>query len=247
MKIIIFSGAGISAPSGIKTFRDSDGTWENHDIMEVCNYHTWKQNFNKVHSFYNDRREQLKDAQPNEAHNFIKELQDKYGNNLINITQNVDDLFERAGVKDTVHVHGNLTEIQCTSCDHVWGIGYNKINHKQNTMGTTKCPECDSNKIKPNIVFFGESAPAYHFAKRHLNSITSEDILIIIGTNGQVFPIDGYLEFIKANYSPTVILNNMEHSPYISSKFCDFEIYKSCVESIEQINDIIIRKENNEL
>ena len=106
--LIIFSGAGISAESGINTFRDTNGLWENHSIKEVCSENTWKHNFEAVHTFYNQRRVQLSEVQPNNAHKVVATLKKQYGDDCYVITQNVDDLFERAGCEDVLHVHGEL-------------------------------------------------------------------------------------------------------------------------------------------
>ena len=115
-KLIIFSGAGISAESGINTFRDTNGLWEKYSIEEICTENTWKQNFDAVHVFYNQRRIQLQKVKPNRAHEVVSMLKKMYGDNCYVITQNVDDLFERAGCEDVLHVHGELTKMECTAC-----------------------------------------------------------------------------------------------------------------------------------
>ena len=202
-KIIIFSGAGLSAESGISTFRDSNGLWENHKIEEICNESTWKKNFEKVHDFYNQRRTQLANVQPNEAHKTIKRLYDKFGDDLIIATQNVDDLLERAGIPadKIIHLHGELTKMHCTACGHKWEIGYAKFNHL-----TDRCPDCDSRKgVKPFIVFFGGSAPMYTHLYRALEYLEHPDSkLIVIGTNANVVPID---EFTSHIHKSKKILN----------------------------------------
>ena len=121
-KLIIFSGAGISAESGINTFRDTNGLWENHSIKEICSEYTWKQNFEAVHSFYNQRRVQLSEVQPNNAHKVVATLKKQYGEDCYVITQNVDDLFERVGCKDVLHVHGELGKMECTACGIYLGV-----------------------------------------------------------------------------------------------------------------------------
>lgn len=242
-KIIIFSGAGVSQPSGISTFRDSNGLWENHKIEEICNIGTWVNNYAKVHDFYNQRRNQLEVVRPNLAHNTIAKWQKKYGKDrVINITQNVDDLFEKAGVEDTIHVHGKLDEITCQDCKTIFKMNYkNFIIDNPNAKGT-KCPNCSSNLCKPNIIFFGEMAPEYGPAKRYLNAISSHDIVLIVGTMGNVFPIEVYMRFVKhSNHqNPTWILNNMERSSMIpESYFGDNIFYESCETAIEKVDEII--------
>jgi len=123
-KIIILSGAGISAPSGIQTFRDSDGLWENHAIEDVCHINSWVKNYDLVHKFYNQRRLQLANIKPNKIHHTIAMWQNKYGvDRVINMTQNVDNLFEKANTPKTLHLHGFLTQVKCNSCGLVKDIG----------------------------------------------------------------------------------------------------------------------------
>lgn len=238
-KIYIFSGAGISAPSGISTFRGNDGLWNNHKIDEICNEFTWRKNYNKVHNFYNDLRTSIEDKLPNKAHLKIKEWQDKYGKeNVINITQNIDDLFERANVENSIHLHGELTKMECLTCGNIFDIGYTNF-----VIGEHSCPVCDKNYIKPFVVFFNSTdVPNYYVAKRHLNSIETGDVFLIIGTMGNVFPIELYLRYIKHSnrQRPLFILNNIEKSSYLpESYFGDNIFYESCTEAIDKIDKII--------
>lgn len=152
--IMILSGAGLSAPSGLKTFRDNDGLWEEYDVMEVCSATGFRKNPKKVLDFYDARRAQLQNVKPNHAHEKIAQLKEKWGKNLFVITQNVDDLLERAGCKDVVHLHGFLPELRCLKCEEIFNIGYEKITDKQ-------CPKCKSKDLRHNIVMFEEQAPAY--------------------------------------------------------------------------------------
>lgn len=236
-KIYIFSGAGISAPSGISTFRDKDGLWDNHKIEEICDIRTWLNNYDKVHKFYNERRTSLKNVEPNKVHYKIAEWQKKYGKeNVINITQNIDDLFERANVENTIHVHGELVKMECKTCNHIYEIGYEEFKND------SSCPECHKNYVKPFVVFFYENAPEYHWAKRLLNSIETGDVLLVIGTMGNVFPIEMYMKYIKHSnrQRPLFILNNMERSTFIpESYFGDNIFYESCVDSIDKIDLLI--------
>jgi len=127
-KIVIFSGAGLDAPSGIRTFRDANGLWNEHKIEDVCSESSWKKNFNLVHSFYNQRRTDLKNVEPNHAHKVIKRITDKYGKDtVLNVTMNVSDLQERVDL-ECLHVHGELTKMQCEACGNNWDIGYNEFN-----------------------------------------------------------------------------------------------------------------------
>lgn len=230
-KIIFFSGAGISQPSGIQTFRDSDGLWENHDIKEICNEMNWKKNFDIVHQFYNNRRKELEKAKPNIAHNKIFDIYNKYGNNnVINITQNVDDLFEKAGFKNDniMHLHGQLTKMECTHCGEKWNIKYNLFDIEKD-----KCPNCKSLKsVKPHIVFFYGQAPMYKYMKRAFNyGVNKDTIIIVIGTMGNVVPIDFYLKDLKCKK----ILCNMNKSNDINDNQFDKIYYENIETAIFKI------------
>lgn len=234
-KIIIFSGAGLSAESGISTFRDSNGLWENHKIEEICNEATWKQNFEKVHFFYNQRRTQLADVEPNEAHKTIKRLFDKFGDDLIIATQNVDDMLERTGIpRDNIlHLHGFLTEMQCQACGNVWDISYSEFNTE-----TDRCPKCSSLKgVKPNIVFFGGNAPKYMNMYNNLNFLYADNSrLIVIGTNGNVVQID---ELTKHIHPKKKILNNLEKSEFIDDRNFGQVFYEPATTALLKIEEIL--------
>ncbi len=195
-KIIIFSGAGLSASSGISTFRDSDGLWENHDINEICSAGCLDWNYENTINFYNLRRKDIEDKLPNNAHKMIARLKDKYPEKIEVITQNVDDLLEKANCKDVIHLHGFLKEIKCTKCENIVNIDY-KLQDETNSQ----CEICGS-KMRPNIVFFGEAAPKYELM---YNILEQCDILVVIGTSGNVIDVNYLSSF--ANYS---ILNNLE-------------------------------------
>ena len=178
-KIAIFSGAGLDKESGINTFRDTnDGTWSNYNIDEVCTPTGWKKNREKVLDFYNERRSQLKDVEPNDAHKQLVQLEEKF--NVIHITQNVSDLLERAGATNVIHLHGELTKARGTSFngattnyDTVYDIGYNDIK-----VGD-KCENTNS-QLRPHIVWFEEYP--FHVDKAY-TEISTADILLIIGTS----------------------------------------------------------------
>lgn len=259
-KIVFFTGAGISAESGISTFRDKDGLWEKHKIEDICNFMTWQTNYDLVHKFYNERRIQLKNVVPNKIHQYIAKIQKEFHNKEINnekiqveiITQNVDNLLEQAGCENVLHVHGFLTEIKCNKCHNITDIGYQEF---KNDM---ICQECGSKIFKPNIVFFYESAPNYKQMFKIFDSLTKNDILIVLGTNGNVIPINSIIgeqrykvkQFIKNNelskiprYNDciiaTTILNNLEQNKYINDKNFDFVFYDVGTNVIEEIYDFI--------
>lgn len=234
-KIIIFSGAGLSAESGISTFRDLNGLWDNHKIEEICNEATWKQNFSAVHDFYNQRRVQLASVEPNEAHKTIKGLHDKFGEDLFIITQNVDPLLERAGIprENILHLHGFLTEMQCTACGNIWDIEYSEFNTE-----TDRCPKCNSlNGVKPNIVFFGGSAPMYTYLYRALDYLEHPlSKLVIIGTLGNVLPVDSFTQHIHKSKK---ILNNLEKSEYIDDSNFEHVFYEPATIALPKIEELL--------
>lgn len=222
MKTIIFSGAGLSAESGISTFRDSNGLWENHKIDDVCNERTWKQNFQMVHDFYNARRSQLAEVEPNDAHKAIAEFQKT--NDVVIITQNVDDLLERAGCTDVIHVHGELTKMECTACGYIYSIGYDTFNCLED-----RCPKCNSRRgVKPHIVFFGGQAPFYKSMYKHFDILDEADTqLIVVGTMGNVVPIANMISS-RGHYKKVVkaktVLCNLEPSQDLPESLFD-EVY----------------------
>lgn len=172
-KIVVFTGAGVSRESGILTFRDSvDGLWENHNIDDVCTPSGWKKDREKVLNFYNDRRRQLPSVEPNSAHTGLVKLEDKYDVTIV--TQNVDDLHERAGSSKILHLHGELTKARGTlsSKESIVDIGYDDIN-----IGD-KCP--NGSQLRPHIVWFEE----YPFnVEESYDAMIEADVLIIIGTS----------------------------------------------------------------
>jgi NAD-dependent deacetylase len=220
--VIIFSGAGISAESGIRTFRDYDGLWEEFNIEEICQKGCLEKNREKVIQFYDNLRTELKDKHPNKAHLKIKELQDKYPEIKI-ITQNVDDLFEKAGCADVLHLHGFLREIYCENCNFSEDIGYSKQTDKYKL-----CPKCNKNTLRPNIVFFNEFAPKY---AELYNELQNCEFLAVIGTSGFVINTDDFITK-KIKYS---ILNILTPSPAFNEKLYSKVIYKKATEAIDEI------------
>lgn len=178
-KIVVFTGAGVSRESGVLTFRDSvDGLWENHSIDDVCTPSGWKKDREKVLNFYNDRRRQLPTVEPNSAHTGLVKLEDKYDVTIV--TQNVDDLHERAGSSKILHLHGELTKARgsmyshkTSPLDNIVEIGYNDIN-----IGD-KC-EITGSQLRPHIVWFEEMP---FNVEESYDAITEADVLIIIGTS----------------------------------------------------------------
>jgi len=179
-KVMIVSGAGLSAESGIRTFRDHDGLWENYDVMQVCSTQGWEDDRDLVTQFYNARRKDLKDKKPNAAHMAFARLEHHYPGQIVHLTQNVDDLLERAGCKEAVHLHGTLRDLRCEECGYIWDIGYEAQSEYD------ACPLCESDAVRHNVVMFGESAPEY---RRIYETIAASDFFIAVGTSGQVIDI----------------------------------------------------------
>lgn len=185
-KIVVFSGAGISAESGLKTFRDSDGLWENYNVYEVATPEAWQKDPALVLQFYNLRREQVLNANPNEAHLCISKLEEKYDVSVI--TQNIDDLHERGGCKNVLHLHGEILKSRSTLTDEIFSIKGSELN-----IGDL-CPK--KSQLRPHVVWFGESVP--NMDKAH-EICKSADILIIIGTSLNVYPAANIINYVDKN------------------------------------------------
>jgi NAD-dependent deacetylase len=191
--IVVLTGAGMSAESGLKTFRDADGLWEGHDVMEVASPEGWNMNKNLVLDFYNQRRRQLLDAKPNEAHILLAKLEQKYQVDII--TQNVDDLHERAGSTSIIHLHGELLKVRSINNEH--HIYYWENDLKIGDLGE------DGNQLRPHIVWFGEAVPMLNVAAQITQNA---DILVIIGTSMQVYPAASLIHYVKS-YTPIYFID----------------------------------------
>jgi NAD-dependent deacetylase len=186
-RLIVFSGAGLSAESGLSTFRNApSGLWENYSPEILCDYRTWKRNFEKVHEFYDMRRTQLTAVEPNSAHRQIAQWQTRY--NTVLFTQNVDDLLERAGCSDVVHLHGFLTDMECEACGNAWSIGYVAFGPQG------RCPRCNSRRgVKPGVVMFHQAAPRYRDLYTVLDELRFRDVIVVTGTSETVIEIGEHL------------------------------------------------------
>lgn len=185
-KIVVLTGAGISAESGIKTFRDADGLWEGHDIMEVASPIGWNKNPTLVLDFYNKRRAQLLTVQPNKAHEILAELEKQF--NIHIITQNVDDLHERAGSSSVLHLHGELLKVRSVANEK-------NIMHWKTDLNLGDCDD-KGNQLRPHIVWFGEAVP---LIEKAIEIVETADILVIIGTSLQVYPAAGLMNYVNQN------------------------------------------------
>lgn len=181
MRILVFTGAGMSAESGLKTFRDSDGLWENHSVEEVATPQAWQNDPELVHRFYNERRKQLFTVEPNAAHIYIAELQKRM--DVAVVTQNVDDLHERAGSTSVLHLHGQLTQGRCEVHENEV---FDLADRQLSTQDLAPC----GNRLRPNVVWFGEAVPVYSQA---LVEAEKADAMLVIGSSLQVYPAAGLL------------------------------------------------------
>ncbi|GAB3224433.1 NAD-dependent deacylase [Algoriphagus aestuariicola] len=183
-KLVVLSGAGVSAESGIRTFRDGNGLWENHDIMEVASPEGWKKNRNLVLDFYNQRRKQARECQPNEAHLALARLEEHFEVQII--TQNVDDLHERAGSSQVLHLHGELAKAQ-SSLDP--SLVY-PLEHWEIKVGD-KCEK--GSQLRPFIVWFGEAVPMMIPA---MKLAEKADFFLVLGTSLQVYPAASLINYV---------------------------------------------------
>ena len=183
-KIVVLTGAGMSAESGINTFRDAGGLWEGHEIMEVASPEGFANNPELVLDFYNQRRKQLLEVRPNTAHTALADLESKY--DITIITQNVDDLHERAGSSEIIHLHGELLKVRST-------LDANLVYKRTEDIYLGDTCEKGS-QLRPHIVWFGEDVP---LLEKAIEITSTADILIIIGTSMQVYPAASLVNYVK--------------------------------------------------
>ncbi|WP_457608228.1 SIR2 family NAD-dependent protein deacylase [Nitratifractor sp.] len=233
-KVMILSGAGLSAESGIRTFRDHDGLWEEYDVMKVCSAEGWEADRDLVTEFYNARRKDLADKEPNAAHRMLARLEAEYPGQILHLTQNVDDLLERAGCRELIHLHGTLTDLRCEECGAVFPVGYRSQSLEE------RCPECHSERVRHNVVMFGEPAPAY----RHIyEAVAQSGLFVAIGTSGQVIDVVP----LAREFERSILVNPKrerhitsfgDHEEYIDEAFTHF-IQKKAGEASEELYGMI--------
>ncbi len=201
--IVILTGAGVSAESGVATFRDNDGLWENHRIEDVATPEAYAANPELVQNFYNKRRAQLKAVEPNAAHKALGRLQAELPGKVTIVTQNVDNLHERGGASAVVHMHGELTKIRCRACAEV-------LDWVEDCTQETPCPSCSrTSTLRPHIVWFGEMP-------FHMEEIAERlevcDLFISVGTSGNVYPAAGFVASVAHYGRAHTIEVNLEPS-----------------------------------
>ena len=198
-KVVILTGAGISAESGIRTFRASDGLWEEHRIEDVATPMGWERNPQLVWDFYQARRNQLFEVEPNPGHTALTTLEDHL-DDLLLVTQNVDNLHERAGSKNLIHIHGELEKLRCEECHHVDVM----MESEDLESSFVSCPVCSNTMMRPHIVWFHEMPMQMAEIENALNQC---DVFIAIGTSGHVYPAAGFLASAKQQGSYCIGIN----------------------------------------
>ena len=196
-RIVILTGAGISAESGIDTFRSAGGLWEQHKVEDVATPEGFARDPDLVLGFYDMRREALATVQPNPAHEALAWLEREYSGELLLVTQNVDDLHERGGSKQVLHMHGELKSALCTSC----GV---RSPWKQTMADRPPCPVCAAPTLRPDVVWFGEMP---YQMERIYSALEACDLFVSIGTSGAVYPAAGFVQEARAHGAETLELN----------------------------------------
>ncbi len=197
MKIVILTGAGISAESGLGTFRDKGGIWTRYDMAEVATPEGFARDPDKVHAFYNARRENARDARPNAAHEALGRLTRAGAHEVTLVTQNIDDLHERGGAVGVIHMHGRLMRALCGACGARW-----EAPREMRVRDT--CPACGAAATRPDIVWFGEIP--YHMEEIG-DALLEADLFVAIGTSGSVYPAAGFVAEARAQGIRTLELN----------------------------------------
>lgn len=225
MKIVVLTGAGISAESGLKTFRDSDGLWEGYHIHDVATPEAWERNPELVQEFYNERRRQVLAAQPNQAHQILAELEKNFDIEII--TQNIDDLHERAGSTKVTHLHGIITKSQS---DRKSNLTY-QINGSEINMGDL----CElGSQLRPHVVWFGEAVPMIEVAA---DICQQADVFVLIGTSLAVYPAAGLIDFIPKGVTKYII---DPRTPDVKRYQNVIAIQKNAVQGVAELKHMLL-------
>jgi len=205
-KIVILTGSGISAESGLGTFRDVDGLWTKYDLNEVATPEGFARNPALVQDFYNARRANCRGAAPNAGHRALARLQKSWDGEVVIVTQNVDDLHERGGAREVIHMHGALDSALCSACGHRWPA-------PDEMKPEDRCPSCSAAATRPDIVWFGEIP--YHMDEIMVH-LSGAEVFAAIGTSGEVYPAAGFVHQAREVGAHTVELN-LEPSSVVSA------------------------------
>lgn len=244
-RLILFAGAGLSAESGLATFREKGGIWDLYDVNEVCNLITFRAAKNdpvqrdKIFNFYNLLKDQVNKVKPNLAHEQIARWQEEFGTERVKIiTTNIDDLLEKAGAKEVLHVHGNMEHMQCVACDHHWAIGTSEF------VSDERCPKCDSRLTKPAIIFFNEKAPLYLNMHQILNHKHKKqnDVIMVIGCSLQVIDANTILQPQRKSIGYSVLIN--KEQTYQDHMF-DYVIHGLATDLVPGLDPLINKKMGN--
>ena len=229
MKIVVLTGAGISAESGLATFRAVDGLWNDHRIEDVASPEGFERNPALVHAFYDMRRREALLAQPNPAHRALAALEAIAGVDVVIVTQNVDDLHERAGSSNVIHIHGRLGSAWCTSCNerHPW---------IDDLATLPPCPSCGAQTLRPDIVWFGEAVYGYD---EIADAMVGCDEFWVIGTSGNVAPASTLVYEAQAYGARTVLMNLEDHAD--SSMFDEVVLGAASLVVPERVRAITLR------
>lgn len=196
-QVVVLTGAGISAESGVPTFRDSDGLWEGHHVEDVATPEAYERQPDVVLDFYDQRRAHLDTVEPNAGHKALAELEDAIGDDLYVVTQNVDNLHERGGLKRVHHMHGELLSAWCLACNQ-------RYEWAGSMADRPECPGCSARELRPDIVWFGEMPYGMVEIERRLQAA---DYFISIGTSGAVYPAAGFVQMARVFGAQTIELN----------------------------------------
>lgn len=225
-KLVVLSGAGMSQESGLRTFRDMGGLWEEYDVMDVATPEAWERNPELVNRFYNDRRRQLLDCQPNQGHKLLAELENDFDMHII--TQNVDDLHERAGSSKVLHLHGELKKVR-SSVDPNYIIDLDGWELK---LGE-KCPK--GSPLRPHIVWFGEAVPAMDEA---IDIASDADLFVVVGTSLNVYPAAGLVNYTPDN-CPIYVID--PERPPLSARGVTF-IEEKAGAGVQKLRELLLNK-----
>ncbi|MEO0788805.1 MAG: NAD-dependent deacylase [Bacteroidota bacterium] len=230
--IVVLTGAGMSAESGIKTFRDNDGLWENHDVMEVATPEAFARNPSLVQRFYNQRRAQLKEVEPNRGHFILAELEAHFKVDIV--TQNVDNLHERAGSTRVLHLHGELTKVR--------SVAHPQLIYEW-TGDVTDEDRCERGaKLRPHIVWFGEAVPMLGPAAV---LVSAADVVVIVGTSMQVYPAAGLVGYARAGM-PVYYIDPKPHISFeLKQKLEELDVIeKGASEGLELLRNHLMKEMN---
>lgn len=203
-RVVVLTGAGVSAESGVRTFRDAGGLWEGHRVEDVATPEGFARDPVRVQRFYDQRRRAVASAVPNAAHIALARLEDTLGDNVLVVTQNVDDLHERAGTRRLVHMHGELRSALCRACGE-------RSTWTADLVDEPPCPVCRARMLRPDVVWFGEVPYGLEVIER---AVAECDVLACIGTSGNVYPAAGYAALAAAYGARTVELNLAPSDPF---------------------------------